>query len=68
MRVNQTIQVSFDEGRTWPQQHHIRLDEGNGWGYPSMSRIDDKHIGIVYGGSQADLTFQIISLDELLGR
>jgi hypothetical protein len=68
VRTNHTIQVSFDDGRTWPQEYHLLLDQGNGWGYPSMSRIDDQHIGIVYAGSQADLVFQALSLDELLKR
>jgi sialidase-1 len=67
-RKNHTIQVSFDEGRTWPPEYHLLLDQGNGWGYPSLSRIDDQHVGIVYAGSQADLVFQSISLNELLKR
>lgn len=65
-RVDQTIQVSFDDGMTWPQDHDILLDEGLGWGYPSLAQIDARHIGIVYGGSKANVTFQIISLEELL--
>jgi len=65
-RTNQTIQVSFDDGRTWPQEYHVLLDQGYGWGYPSLTRIDDQHIGIVYCGSQADLVFQVLSLEELL--
>jgi sialidase-1 len=67
-RTNHTIQVSFDDGLTWPQEYHTLLDQGNGWGYPSLSRIDDRHVGIVYAGSQADLVFEKISLDELLHR
>ncbi len=39
-----------------------------GRGYPSITRIDDQHIGIVYEGSQSDLVFEKISLDELLKR
>jgi sialidase-1 len=66
IRVNQTIQVSFDDGMTWPRDHHLLLDEGLGWGYPSLTRIDAGHIGIVYGSSQADIAFQIIPLAELL--
>ena len=67
-RTHQTIQVSFDDGRTWPEKSHLLLDEGLGRGYPSITRIDDQHIGIVYEGSQADLVFEKISLDELLKR
>jgi len=65
-RVNHTIQVSFDDGRTWPEKNRLLLDEGRGRGYPSISQIDADHIGIVYEGSRADLTFEKIALDELL--
>lgn len=66
-RSHQTLQVSFDDGRTWPEEHRLLLDEGRGRGYPSLSRVDDSHVGIVYEGSQADLVFEKIALDELLG-
>ena len=67
-RTHHTLQVSFDDGRTWPKANHLLLDEGRGRGYPSISRIDDTHIGIVYEGSRADLTFERISISELLRR
>lgn len=67
-RTHHTIQVSFDDGRTWPEKYHLLLDEGRGAGYPSMTRVDDDHIGIVYEGSQSHLTFEKLSLDELLKR
>lgn len=65
-RTHQTIQVSFDDGRTWPAAHHLLLDEGRGAGYPSLTRVDDRHVGIVYEGSQAHLVFEKIPLAELL--
>jgi len=65
-RTHQTIQLSFDDGSMWPTSHHMLLDEGRGAGYPSLTRIDDRHIGIVYEGSQAQLVFEKISLKELL--
>ncbi len=65
-RTHHTIQVSFDDGRTWPRSHHRLLDEGRGAGYPSLTRIDDQHVGIVYEGSQSHLVFEKFSLDELL--
>jgi sialidase-1 len=65
-RTHQTIQVSFDDGRTWPASHHLLLDEGRGAGYPSLTRVDDRHIGIVYEGSQAHLVFEKILLAELI--
>jgi sialidase-1 len=65
-RTHQTIQVSFDDGRTWPGLHHLLLDEGRGAGYPSLTRVDDRHVGIVYEGSQAHLVFEKILLAELI--
>jgi sialidase-1 len=65
-RTHQTIQVSFDDGRTWPESHHRLLDEGRGAGYPSLTRVDDGHVGIVYEGSRAHLVFEKIPLAELL--
>ncbi|MFO0999519.1 MAG: exo-alpha-sialidase [Planctomycetaceae bacterium] len=65
-RTHHTIQVSFDEGRTWPSSHHLLLDEGLGAGYPSLTQIDAGHVGIVYEGSQSHLVFERFTLAELL--
>ena len=65
-RTHHTLQVSFDDGMTWPESHHLLLDEGQGAGYPSLTQIDREHIGIVYEGSQSHLTFEKIPLIELL--
>ena len=65
-RTHHTLQISFDEGESWPAEYRILLDEGRGRGYPSISRVDDSHIGIVYEGSQSDLVFEKFSLQELL--
>ena len=67
-RHHHTLKLSFDQGMTWPEEYQILLDEGRGRGYPSISRVDDRHIGIVYEGSQADLVFEKLSLEELLKR
>ena len=65
-RTHHSIQLSFDEGRTWPPEYRTLLDEGRGAGYPSLSRVDDRHIGIVYEGSGSHLVFEKLSIDELL--
>ena len=65
-RDHHSIQVSFDQGNTWSEQHRLLLDEGRGAGYPSISRVDDQHVGIVYEGSGAHLVFEKISIEELL--
>ena len=67
-RHHHTIKVSFDDGMTWPEDYQILLDVGRGRGYPSITRVDDRHVGIVYEGSQADVVFEKLSLDELLKR
>ena len=67
-RDHHSIQVSFDEGLSWPEEYRILLDEGRGNGYPSMTRIDASHVGIVYEGSQSHLVFEKLSLSELLRR
>lgn len=61
-----TIKVSFDDGETWSEEHQLLIDSGSGRGYSCMTKIDDKHIGILYEGSQADLIFQKFSLEEIL--
>ena len=65
-RDHHTVQVSFDDGLTWPKSYHLLLDVGGGAGYPSLSRAGARHVGIVYEGSQAHLVFERIPLTELL--
>lgn len=65
-RTHHTIQVSFDDGQTWPSSHHHLLDEGLGAGYPSLTKVDAEHVGIAYEGSQSHLVFEKIPLAELL--
>jgi sialidase-1 len=61
-----TIKVSFDDGMTWPEDYWLLLDEGYGRGYSCLTSIDETSIGIIYEGSQADMTFESIQLSELL--
>lgn len=67
-RSNITIKVSFDNGLTWPEDHWILLDEKKGRGYSCLTSVDEQTIGILYEGSQADMTFQTIALKELIGK
>ncbi len=67
-RHHMTIKMSTDDGKTWPEKYWLLLDEGRGRGYPSMTRIDDEHIGILYEGSQADLVFEKVHINELINR
>ena len=67
-RTHHSIQVSFDDGDTWPSENRLLLDEGRGNGYPSLTQIDNQHVGIVYEGSGAHLVFEKIPVDDLVSR
>ena len=64
-RQGMTIQISFDDGVTWPEEHHLLLD-AKGGAYSSLVMIDDHTLGILYESSQADLVFQRFPLEELM--
>ncbi|MCK4679431.1 MAG: exo-alpha-sialidase [Bacteroidales bacterium] len=65
-RRRTTLKVSFDDGMTWPEKYWLLLDEGNNRGYSCLTSIDENTIGIFYEGSQADMTFESISLNEII--
>lgn len=65
-RHHMTIKVSFDNGLTWPEENWLLLDEGSGNGYSCITGIDEDNIGILYEGSQSNLVFQKIPLNELI--
>ena len=63
-RKRMTIQLSHDDGITWPEKHRLMLDQ-HGGAYSSLVMIDDETIGILYESSRADLVFQKIRLRDL---
>jgi sialidase-1 len=65
-RSDITIQMSLDDGKSWPEKSRILLDSGRGNGYSSLVIIDDKTIGILYESSVADMVFQKIPLSEFV--
>lgn len=65
-RINQTVKMSFDGGKSWPVKNWIILDEGRGRGYSCLTSIDEHTIGIVYEGSRSDLIFQKIDIRKYL--
>lgn len=65
-RDHMTIKISFDDGNTWPSEYNLLLDELGGRGYSCMTKIDEKNVGILYEGSQADMTFQIVPIKEII--
>lgn len=65
-RENITIKISHDDGKTWPGERRILLDEGRGRGYSCLTSVDDRHVGILYESSQADLVFQRINIEDYM--
>lgn len=65
-RDNMTLKISFDDGKTWPEEHYILFDQYRCAGYSSITSVDNEHIGILYESSQAELAFIRISIDEIL--
>jgi len=65
-RRKTTLKVSFNDGMTWPEEYWLLLDEGNSRGYSCLTSVDEKTIGIFYEGSQADMTFESIPVEELI--
>ncbi len=65
-REKMTLKTSFDDAKTWPFEYNLLLDELTGNGYSCLTKIDENHIGILYESSQANLVFQIISIEEIL--
>jgi sialidase-1 len=65
-RHHMTLKVSLDDGNTWPEKYWMLLDEGKSRGYSCITSIDENTIGILYEGSQSDLVFQKIKLNEIL--
>jgi len=63
-REHITVKISHDDGNSWPQADWILLDEGRGRGYSCLTTVDERHIGILYESSQADLVFQRIDISE----
>ncbi len=64
-RVDFTVRASPDGGLSWP--HSLLLDEEMGWGYSCMTMIDEDTIGILYEGGTAQIVFQAVKLEDVLG-
>lgn len=66
-RDHMTLKTSFDDGSTWPEANQVLLDELKGRGYSCLTSVDEKTIGILYESSQADMVFQVIPVEALIG-
>lgn len=67
-RDHMTLKVSFDDGRTWSADRKILLDEYGSFGYSCITSVDESTIGVFYESSQAQMAFQQVKLEELIGK
>lgn len=65
-RDHMTLKVSLDDGKTWPEERKILLDEYGGFGYSCITSVDEETIGILYESSQAQMVFQQVKIKELI--
>ncbi|CDN30720.1 Sialidase [Mucinivorans hirudinis] len=63
-RTNMTIKGSKDKAQSWNEG--VMIDNGGCWGYSCLTMIDPETVGILYEGSQSQMTFQAIPLNEIL--
>ncbi len=64
-RYNMTIKASADLGESWMPEHAVLVDERPCYGYSSLARIDDKHVGILYEGIR-DLYFVKVPVADII--
>ena len=65
-RHSMTIKASLDGGYTWLSENQLLIDSGWSWGYSCLTMIDEETVGILYEGSVAHMTFQAISLKDII--
>lgn len=61
-RYNMTLQISEDDGLTWPRK--LRLYDPNCYGYSSLTLIGDEHLGALYE-TTGGLIFQKIRISDV---
>lgn len=64
-RYNITIKASLDLGQTWLPANQLLIDERQCYGYSSLTKVDDKTIGILYEGTK-DLYFVKVPVSEII--
>ena len=66
-RTNMTVKASIDDGKTWPEEYRLEINEAEGYGYSCMTMIDKDKIGILYEGVK-ELYFQVIPVQDVLDK
>ncbi|MDO7172541.1 sialidase family protein [Mariniflexile sp. AS56] len=60
--------MSYDDGNSSPEKYWIELGANRRAGYSCLTSVDENTVDILYEGIQAQVTFQIIPLSNLLLR
>ena len=64
-REDMTIKASMDLGESWPEAYSLLVDQRKGFGYSSLTRIDENTLGFLYEGVR-DLYFVRIPVNEII--
>lgn len=64
-RYNTTIKASLDQGKSWLPANEVLVDERPGFGYSSLTKVDDNTIGILYEGIR-DLYFVKVPVSDII--
>jgi sialidase-1 len=64
-RYDLTIKASTDLAETWPAKSQLLIDERRLYGYSSLTKINDRMIGIFYEGA-GDLYFVRVPVNEII--
>jgi sialidase-1 len=60
-RNNLAIQLSFDDGKTWPSSFLLPVDNQKFFGYSSLAYLGNNFLGIIYEGKR-DLLFTTVQI------
>lgn len=64
-RFNLTIKASLDLAESWSPKNELLVDDRKLFGYSSLTKIDDKTIGLLYEGVR-DMYFVRIPVSEII--
>lgn len=64
-RTHITIKASLDLGETWLPANQLLVDERLGYGYSTLSTLDENTIAILYEGVR-ELYFVTVSVNEII--
>lgn len=64
-RKNISIKASLDLGETWLEENQFLVDQRKCYGYSSLTKLDNKTVGIFYEGIR-DLYFVAIPISEII--